>query len=205
MEFRKIIDDFRRDGGIDLGETPAQAHDRCFELAVAFTWFCRGRGLPARLLYLERVNDKFVPLPAELTDIERAFLNHRVTLVGGLTVDWTARQFWHDAAHPRIVPLAKIRKEWGVVDEMYTIDKAGNCERRPFVELEKVRQLKRELQGPEETVTPNDLRSLVNAVNRLLRAHRLKLKYRTEEGESKFKLFRLWLEEQHDSPNRRIS
>jgi hypothetical protein len=87
---------------LELGETPARAFNRCFEIAQAFTWFTLGMGEP--VIVLACYGLKLPPTVPEFT-VTPANVSHYLTwfTIEQRAVDFTARQFWTEAAHPAIL------------------------------------------------------------------------------------------------------
>ena len=115
MIVEQLCRDFADDGGISLGETPALAYDRCWELSLAFSWYCRGRGEKAVMLRVEHPIKKITN--PKIVD-ERELISHFVVDFPDheQVVDWTARQFWPRAKHPLILDRLKLALYWGIID-----------------------------------------------------------------------------------------
>ena len=84
-----IIRKFRQSKSITLGVNKLSAKDRCWELAIAFTWFCKGAGLRARLVRVELLR-------------KGIWEGHYVTKLQGRLYCWTARQYDQAANLPAV-------------------------------------------------------------------------------------------------------
>lgn len=99
---------------LKLGSTPERAYDRCWELSLAFSWYCKGRGLRALMVRCEEPIRKF----SEGVETDPVLFHWVVSLPDyGYAVDWTARQFWHDAKHPLLIDRGCLGLYWGVIED----------------------------------------------------------------------------------------
>lgn len=103
-----LISRFERDmkNRMDLGEDDGLAFDRCHEVSSVFWGYCCGAGVDAFMLHLTGI--KGLDLPG--------FVAHWIVWLPKheLGIDWTARQFWEESAHPMIIRGRQdLQRLWG--------------------------------------------------------------------------------------------
>lgn len=103
---------FAKHIGITLGESPEDARDRCWELSLAFSSFCKGMGEQANMVHLVGCRQ------TQNSNIASSLVGHHVVQLPKyrVFVDWTARQFWPEADHPWILDLKTLKATWDEVD-----------------------------------------------------------------------------------------
>ena len=122
-----LCKDFADLGNITLGAEPLEAYNRCWELSLAFSFYCAGRGIEARMIRLESPARRLQSPPEVLALVKadkRTYAN-MVELISHYVVwlpcqeqyvDWTARQFWPELDHPWIVRKPELLKFWLAID-----------------------------------------------------------------------------------------
>jgi hypothetical protein len=110
-----------------VGDDPLSAYNRCWDLSVAFSWYCTGRGVMARTMRLE---SPLMPLcsPPEVLNLFQidkkampdwtGLISHYVVFLedSEWIVDWTAKQFWPELPCPWIVKLPDLKRYWASID-----------------------------------------------------------------------------------------
>lgn len=125
IKIRNLCKAFAKLDVITLGETPADAYNRCHDLSMAFSLFCLGKGEKAETVRLESPHRPLACTPEVLSLLEAdmqagyehmvaRYITHEVVWFPKhkLFVDWTARQFWPDLPHPWIATTKEMEQYW---------------------------------------------------------------------------------------------
>jgi hypothetical protein len=118
---------FEKLNRISLGEDPLLAYDRCWEVSLAFSFYCCGMGLDASMLNVCEPLVQIRPVPGVQSQLDARLvgdsyakwqcIGHTVVWFPKqkLFVDWTARQFWPNYGHPWIETKKTLEAHWAGV------------------------------------------------------------------------------------------
>ena len=114
-ELDRLVAEFA--GGAGGFATPDDAYANCLAVSARFAQWLRDRGVAAGLLHLTGLDGGPAGGAAgRWPRCDPEGFEHWTTLVGDLSVDWTARQFDPDADAPSVVPVDRLAERWRAVE-----------------------------------------------------------------------------------------